>query len=223
MIVTTAGQLKALINESGFLPLFDGSVPGFSVEAVTDGRGWWSGDEARDPWAWRMSIAAEGDIIYGKFLEKKSAFFSREWFPALANYRRGGYDFDALYEDGRASRREKNIMELFSEPQTSLPSYLIRRMAGFGAGGEKGFEGTLGGLQMKTYLVVGGFDFKRKRSGEPYGWPVSFYRTAESALGADFMDEEYRVEPAESFEKLARRMRELCPKASDKSIRDFLK
>ena len=223
MIVKTAEQLKALIIESGFLPLFDGSVPGFSVEAVTDRRGWWSGDEAIDPWSWRMSIAAEGDIIYGKFLEKKSAFFSREWFPVLANYRRGGYDFDALYEDGRAGRREKNIMELFTEPQTSLASYKIRKMAGFGAGGDKGFEGTLGGLQMKTYLVVGGFDFKRKRNGETYGWPVSFYRTAESALNADFMDNEYRVEPKESFEKLVERMKKLCPQAGDKSIRSFLK
>ena len=27
-------------------------------------------------------------------------FISKKWLPVFANYRRDGYDFDALYEDG---------------------------------------------------------------------------------------------------------------------------
>ena len=36
-----------------------------------------------------------------------------EWLPYFANCRRNGYDFDARYQDGLASRREKKIMDFF--------------------------------------------------------------------------------------------------------------
>ena len=33
-----------------------------------------------------------------------------EWLPVFANYRRDGYDFDALYEDGKAPLKHKKII-----------------------------------------------------------------------------------------------------------------
>lgn len=70
-----------------------------------------TGDPEQDPWAWRELIAADHQVAYGKFFDKKAGFISLEWLPYFANARRNGYDFDARWEDGLASRREKIIMD----------------------------------------------------------------------------------------------------------------
>ncbi|WP_331472454.1 hypothetical protein [Lacrimispora saccharolytica] len=64
---------------------------------------------------WREIIARSGKVAYGKFFDKKAGFISVEWLPVFANYRRDGYDFDALYEDGKAPRKHKKIMDNFIE------------------------------------------------------------------------------------------------------------
>lgn len=46
-----ADDAVRLVSEIGFLPLFAGAIPGFSVEALTPGQ-WWTG-LADDPWHWR--------------------------------------------------------------------------------------------------------------------------------------------------------------------------
>ena len=55
------------------------------------------------------------------------------------------------------------IMDLFEE-EDEIYSNEIKARAGFGKGGEKGFEGTLTSLQMKTYLCVK--DFRQRRACE---------------------------------------------------------
>ena len=154
--IHSAEELSAYIEEVGFLPLFACEIPGFSVEEHTDPKYWWSENAKRDPWAWRTVIAREGKIAYGKFFERKAGFISKKWFPYFANFRRDGYDFDALWEDGKASLRQKKIMDLFEE-DTRLFSFEIKEKAGFGKGGEKGFEGTLSSLQMQGYLCMRDF------------------------------------------------------------------
>lgn len=87
-----------------------------------------------DPWEWRIDIAKSKRVAYGKFFDKKAGFISLEWLPYFVNYRRDGYDFDSLYEDGKASRRAYKIMDLFQENKMLLSSD-IKRNAGFGKGG----------------------------------------------------------------------------------------
>lgn len=70
---------------------------------------WWTGDPQQDPWIWRELIARSGQVAYGKFFNNKAGFISRKWFPVFANYRRDGYDFDALYDDELASKRRKEF------------------------------------------------------------------------------------------------------------------
>jgi hypothetical protein len=144
------------INRLGFLPLFKNDIPGFSLEERTVADYWWSGDEKRDPWEWREIIARSGEVAYGKFFDKKAGFISKKWFPYFANYRREGYDFDALWDDEKASLRQKKIMDLF-EKENELYSFEVKKKAGFGKGGEKNFEGTMAKLQMQTYLCVRDF------------------------------------------------------------------
>lgn len=111
--IHTVDQLIEYINEIGFLPLFKNEIPGFSVEERTVPYYWWSGIQEKDPWEWREIIARDGKIAYGKFFNKKAGFISLEWLPYFANLRRDGYDFDALWDDEKASIRQKKIMDLF--------------------------------------------------------------------------------------------------------------
>lgn len=105
--IHTVDEAIEYINEIGFLPLFRNDIPGFSLEERTVPEYWWCEDVDRDPWMWRAVIARRHDIVYGKFFNKKAGFISRKWLPVFANYRRDGYDFDALYEDGKAPNKHK--------------------------------------------------------------------------------------------------------------------
>ncbi len=121
--IHTVEQLMDVIDEIGFLPLFKNEIPGFSVEERTVPDYWWSGDQERDPWQWREEIARSRRIAYGKFFNKKAGFISMKWLPVFVNYRRDGYDFDSLWEDGKASQRAKKIMDLFVLEEEELTFY----------------------------------------------------------------------------------------------------
>ncbi len=158
-------DLLELVREVGFLPLFSNDIPGFSVEEHTPAADWWTDDPARDPWAWRQVLAPNEQVAYGKFFDKKAGFVSREWFPAFANYRRDGYDYEGLYEDGKMTSRCKRIMDVLGLNEdaegTALLSCDLRKRAAL----EKGFEGAVTDLQMKSFLIVSDFRQKRNRRG----------------------------------------------------------
>ena len=144
--IRTWQELINWINEVGFLPLFANEVEGFSAEEHTSPDYWWSGDRREDPWEWREIIAASGQVAYGKFFENKAGFISLEWLPYFVNFRRNGYDFDARYQDGLASRREKKIMDFFigeDENQDAvykderILSTDLKKAAGFGKADSK--------------------------------------------------------------------------------------
>lgn len=222
--IHTVDEAIEYINSVGFLPLFKNDIPGFSLEERTVPEYWWSGDKEKDPWEWRQIIAERGNILYGKFFCKKAGFITKEWFPYFANYRRDGYDFDALYEDGKASIRQKKIMDLFmeKEPCPELFSFEIKAQAGFRKDGEKNFEGTITDLEMKTYLCVRNFDQKVNKKGEKYGWAVAVYTMPETILGYDYVTKEYREEPVDSAKKIAAHMMDIYPVATADQIKRII-
>lgn len=126
--------LIAYVEQAGFLPLFQNEIPGFSVEEHTLAADWWTGDPERDPWEWRSIAARSHRLAYGKFFSGKAGFLSLEWLPCFVNHRRDGYDFDSLYEAGKAGHREHQIMELFTEG-ASLFSWQIRQLLDTGVAG----------------------------------------------------------------------------------------
>lgn len=215
--IRTPEELIARIERVGFLPLFRGRVGGLSVEECTAAEDWWTDDPARDPWLWRAELAAGGRVAYGKFFEKKAGFVSLDWFAAFANCRRGGYDFDARWDEGLAPQREKQVMDLFAQGEERF-SYEARRLAGFGGEGEKNFEGTVTSLQMQTYLVVRGFRCRVNRSGEPYGWPIAVYTAPESLWGYDRVAAAYGEAPEESRARILRHLRAVCPEAEEQEL-----
>lgn len=215
-------DLIRCVNEFGFLPLFQNTVPGFSVEERTVPYFWWTGDPVRDPWEWRIQATARAEVAYGKFFDNKAGFISLEWLPYFANWRRDGYDFDARYDDEKAGFRQKKIMDCFNEAD-ELYSFDLKRKAGFGSGGEKNFEGTITGLQMQTYLAIKAFRCRRNKRGEEYGWHIAVYAMPESIFGADAVTSAYSEAPEVSRQRIYTRMKDLFPKATDEQMYAILR
>ena len=210
-------ELIAYIDRVGFLPLFKNGIDGFSVEEHTAPGGWWSGDVRRDPWEWRAVIAQSGKAAYGKFFDGKAGFVSLAWLPYFVNCRRDGYDFDARWDDEKASLRQKKIMDIFlsdGAEEAELFSFDLKERAGYGKGGEKNFEGIVTGLQMQTYLCVRDFRQKTNKKGEPYGWSVAVYCTPEHIWGADTVCAAYAESPETSRGRIAALLTELYPAPS---------
>lgn len=220
----TVDEAIEYINEIGFLPLFKNDIPGFSLEERTVPEYWWSEDSMLDPWEWREIIARRGDIAYGKFFDKKAGFISKEWLPYFVNYRRDGYDFDALWEDGKASARQKKIMDLFADELMDEEYYSneLKKKAGFGKGGEKGFDGIITGLQMQMYLCVRDFRQRKNKKGEEYGWPLAVYAIPEHLWGYDYVTSAYKEDPDDSARRIANHIMDVYPISTDRQIKNVI-
>ncbi len=194
--ITKIEEAFELIDEIGILPLMDDKIPGWSLYSVTPADAWWQEGDG-DPWDWRRTLSASGKVAYGKLIGGKSTFVKKKLFPILANYRRNGYDFDSLYEEGFAKHTEKQIMDVVGADP--IATYEIKRISGV----SKGFDGALAGLQAKTYLVATGSARRRNKQGEEYGWHVSLFSTPENWFGEDFVRSRYCDDPKDCFEELA--------------------
>lgn len=220
-------ELVSWVNEVGFLPLFSNEVEGFSVEEHVSPNYWWSGNRQQDPWEWREIIASEREVAYGKFFGNKAGFISLEWLPVFANYRRSGYDFDALWEDGKANKREKLIMDMLTErdedgdmiwTDKQILTTNLKKLCGFGKGGEKNFPGITTGLMMKTYLTIADFHRRINKRGEEYGMPVSVMLPPEAVWGYDLVTSAYSEQPVKSWEKIIKHVKELFGHADEGDI-----
>ena len=237
--IHSSRELSGIIEDIGFLPLFSNDIPGFSVESMTDPSCWWSGDTDKDPWEWRITLSRTGRFAYGKFFGNRAGFISKKWFPYFANFRRNGYDFDALYDDGKADRRGKLLMDLFvpsgidmwdvnvsglekSGCFPELYTFEMKEKAGFGKGGQKNFEGTLTKLQMQTYLVAKDFKPRLNKKGIEYGWPVAIMTPPEYLWGYKHVTSRYKESPEESLAKITKQIRKHFD-ADEKEVRRFLK
>lgn len=227
--IHTVDEAVEYINEVGFLPLFQNEIPGFSLEERTVSKYWWCEDPKLDPWMWREIIAKNAKVAYGKFFNKKAGFISLKWLPVFANYRRDGYDFDALYDDGKAPLKHKNIMMNFMEDKcdSEILSNQLKTMSGFGKGADektamKGFDAAITNLMMQLYLCNCDFRKRKNKKGQEYGWNVAVYCTPEHLWGYDVVTADYKSEPKESWQRIVDRIRELYPKVTDKQIKKVM-
>lgn len=223
--IHTVGEAEIFIEKVGFLPLFKNSVPGFSLEEHTSPDYWWTGDLERDPWEWRQIIARKKKIAYGKFFDKKAGFISGEWIPDFANYRRDGYDFDALWDDQKASLKQKKIMDLFCDENAQKEQFSneIKQMAGFGKNGAQNFDGTMNALQMEFYLCMVDFCCRKNKEGKEFGWPVAVYATPEHIFGDAVVTGSYAVNPKDSYDRIYNHAMKLFPEADSKALYKLLK
>lgn len=209
-------DIIALTEETGFLPFFAGDIPGFSVEDLCL-PGLWFSDEADGPWEWKGPIARSGRCVYGKFFGGKAGFASREWFPDFANFRRDGYDFDARYDDGLASRKDKDVYDTVAE-HGALLSRELKRLRNYRKGGNAGFDTVITRLRMQTYITIGDFVYSQDKFGRPYGWGIAEYTTPEAQLGPDFVTSAYRRKPEGSRERILAHLRGILPEVPEKRL-----
>ena len=226
--IGSAEELMDAIERLGFVPFFENEIPGFSIEEHI-GRGCWydDGDNGFWPaWEWKGPVIKKTKCAYGKFLRNKAMYISPEFFPDFANYRRDGYDFDTLVDEGAAPHREKKLMAPFLTGglpnDAALYSFVLKAEAGFGPGGEKNYEGVLTDLQMRTYLIIGDFRQRLNRRGQPYGWHLAVIQTPEAKLGYDAIAAAYSEAPRVSREKIFARVRRFFPNASGPQLDRWL-
>ena len=203
-------DLLELVMKIGFLPLFSNEIPGFSVEEHTPAEDWWMGDPAKDPWVWRQVLAFNDYVAYGKFFDKKAGFVSKEWFSRFANYRRDGYDYEGMYEDGKMTSRCKRILDILEPDENAVGLGLLTCEIKRRAALEKGFEGAITDLQMKTFLIMSDFRQKRNKQGKEYGWYVAELMTPETKWGYGHVNGVGRT-PAESGERILEHLGETFP------------
>ena len=109
-LLRSSDDLIAAVEQYGFLPFFRNEIHGFSIEELCPPELWFA-DDIDGPWEWKGPAARSGKCLYGKLFNKKAGFVSREWIPDFANLRRDGYDFDARWDDGLASYKDKELYE----------------------------------------------------------------------------------------------------------------
>ena len=218
--INSRNDLVNAINEFGFIPYFKNSVEGFSIEEHISPKYWFS--EQDGAWEWKGSVIRETGCAYGKFFEHKAVYISREWFPDFANYRRDGYDFDALYDDGLAKYGDKVLYDLVDK-NAPIISKELKKIGDYRKGGVKGFDSAMNRLQEKCYVIISDFVYLKDKNGEPYGWGVAEYSTPEKLMGEYFSDRVYLREPQESYSRVFEHLKKILPDAEDKQIERLLK
>ncbi len=218
--LVTAEQATDYIVAHGMVPFFTGDVSGLSIEENTYRDDWWCEDPMRDPWEWRKALANEGRVVYGKFFGGKAGFMDIDLFPLLCAYRRDGYDFETLYELGRVSQRERAVMDAVGWDVRHNAE--IRKRAGFGKTGYKGYENITVRLQDKTYLVIRKFQQRLNKQGQPYGWSVAHLARPEACFGEDFIKSEYALSREQAKERLMQALIARNPQSSVAALEKML-
>ena len=217
----SVADMIAAVEAYGFLPFFQNGIPGFSVKELCAPELWFAGD-ADGPWEWKGPAARSGRCLYGKIFGKKAGFVSREWLPDFANFRRDGYDFDARWDDGLASRKDKDLFESI-DAAGAMRSSQLKALRNYRKGGNTGFETCITRLQMQCYVCAADFVYMQDKYGRPYGWGVTQYTTPEHLFGGDYVASAYGRTPSASKERMARHLSHILPNASTGQIEKILK
>ena len=217
----SADDLIAAVEQYGFLPFFRNEIHGFSIEELCPPELWFA-DDVDGPWEWKGPAARSGKCLYGKLFNKKAGFVSREWIPDFANFRRDGYDFDARWDDGLASYKDKELYESIAGEGRML-SKRLKEALNYRKGGNTGFETCITRLQMQSYVCIADFVYMQDRYGRPYGWGVAEYATPEELFGYDLITSAYQRDPQESKERMMQHLSSILPGASVQQLTKILK
>ena len=212
--ISTKEQLRELVNEIGFLPFFSSGIPGFSLRDIIDPAVWFT-DDTEGPWEWKADVG-----VYGKLFRGKAVFMSPEWYAILACYRRDGYDYEGMYEDGFLPHEVLGIMaELEKE---SVISTDLRARVGLNYK-DSGFDKVMNLLQMKCFVIPTSFEYTFDTKGRRYGWGLARYTFSDRRYGKLIEEAEARHTPAEAKELLIGRLMALCPGLDRKKAERFVK
>ncbi len=128
------------------------------------------------------------------------------------NFRRNWLSFQEEYEDGVIPHAAKAAMELVQK-QGHVSSVYLRRQSGAS-------EATITTLQMKLYLTVCGYEKRRNKYREEYGWNLGGFATPEQLY--DPLDTCAEEEPEASLECAVQQCARFFPQATEKQITKVL-
>ena len=181
--INDVDSLIAAVDEYGMLLFWDEN--GLSSSSLSD-------VNFMKLWYLREKAVNSRKLVYGKYLNKKATFVSLDVFPYLAALRRDGYDFDSLADEGRAPRREVEVMNAI---ETETPSYELGKRLDM-----KGYDGVVASLQNKTYLCT---TFKKSAMGS------ALLSRPEDAFGYDYVRSKYDLSPEDCAQYLRSRVKSL--------------
>ncbi len=205
-----------MIREVGLLPFFTNPVSGWSVEEHIDPTVWFTDRDG--PWEWKGSLAAEKSCIYGKFIRNKAAFISPEWFADLANWRRDGYDWEGILDNGMAPYKDQLLM-VYLESHPHVLSKYAKKECGF----NKGYDTVLTRLQMQTFVLTSDFRYSLTKQGIPYGWGNAVINITDRWLGTEMLSVPENRKPEESFERIMTHLMKVMPDADETALRKELR
>ena len=99
----------------------------------------------------------------------------------------------------------------------------LKRLAGFGSGGLRGFDTVMTNLQMQTYVTVHSFEYAHDKYGRPYGWGVACYAVTEDVLAPEGTQGAYNRNPEESRARIIHHLGLLCPEAFDGDLEKLIR
>jgi hypothetical protein len=75
---------------------------------------------------------------------------------------------------------------------------------------------------MKMLITICGETYKLSKMGEPYGWPVTTFYTAEKFFGEDIFDESCEIGITDAENAITSQIYQLNPDADRKNINKFV-
>lgn len=214
--INSAGDMAAIVEKYGFLPFFQSGIPGFSVEEMASPSVWFP-PKGEGVWEWKDPVMRMTGCAYGKFFRSHPGFISSELFPVLAAYRRDGYDMEGMINDGLMSHGERVVYSILEETESESSTFLRlkSKMA------KSSFEKAVSDLQMRTFVMVSGFEYSLTKDGRPYGWGKARYALPETVYPG-FEESIDRYTPEEAHKILMERMKKNFPDAEEALIQRFI-
>lgn len=239
-LLRTAKELEERVLEVGFLPFFRNTIPGFSVEEMSDPELWFVKD-VNGPWEWKGPVIRNRKCAYGKFYGGKAMYIRLDLFADFANRRRAIRPIHNSVNDAGLSDaivfdtiREYNsvlssdLKRLFEAlPRRRRTAYDLVDLTGLGdieyKVNRNALERAVTALQMGTHIVIDDFEYATSKYGKPYGWGLARYSTPEYLFGEDFSSATQGRTPVESYHFLLNYLHKLLPAASERQLIALLK
>lgn len=217
--IHSCADLIEYIQDIGFLPLLDMGIKGWSAEEAVDEDCQYirlpDGGYEWPLWEWKGDIIRNGGPAYGKFINRKAAFISREWWPDFCNYRR------SIYPRPAEGTIEDAILQTLQD-RGSMISRELRKACGFTEPKMRGkFDAYISRLQMGGYIVTEDFVYPHDSHGRQYGWGWSLLTTPEILFGHKSCHPDRTAE--ESRTRIIHHLQRLFPKADDRFLHRLIK
>ncbi len=215
--IHSCAELIDYIQEIGFLPLLSMGIRGWSAQEAVDEDCQYirlpDGGYEWPLWEWKGEIIQNGGPAYGKFINSKATFISREWWPDFCNYRR------SVYPRPEEGSIEDAILQTLRN-HGSMITRELRAACGFTGPKMRGkFDTYITRLQMGGYVVTEDFVYPHDRHGRKYGWGWSLLTIPEILFGRAACCPDRS--PLESRMRIAGHLQKLFP-YSDDQLTDYL-